>query len=123
MTTVIVVEDNDQVREVVLAMLEGAGLRVLAARDAAEAEQLCARETVSLLLTDVVLPGASGPELAEHLLGRSPGLRVLFMSGYTDEQLVDRMRLPAGSALIRKPFSLSELRASVAAVLSASLAV
>ena len=124
MATVVVVEDNQQVREVAQAILEGAGHHVLPARDAREAEALCRPdEVVDLLLTDIVLPGMGGPELAERLRRRRPGLKVLFMSGYADEALELRHRLPAGSAFIGKPFGLAALQAKVAEVLSASLVV
>lgn len=124
MATVVVVEDNRQVREVAQAILEGAGHHALSARDAREAEALCdTDDRVDLLLTDLVLPGTGGPELAERLRLRRPGLRVLFMSGYAEEALALRHRLPVGSAFIGKPFGLAELQAKVEEVLSASLAV
>ena len=124
MATVVVVEDNQQVREVAHAILEGAGHRVLSAGDAREAEALCETgEEVDLLLTDLVLPGIGGPELAGRLRRRRPGLKVLFMSGYADETLAARHRLPTGGAFIGKPFGLNELQAKVEEVLSASLVV
>lgn len=122
MATVVVVEDNRQVREVACAMLYGAGHRVLAAGDAHEAEALFrGDDPFDLLLTDLVLPGISGPELAQRLRRRRPDLRVLFMSGYADDALARRHKLPAGSAFIGKPFGLAELEAKVEEVLSASL--
>ena len=124
MATVVVVEDNQQVREVAQAILEGAGHCVLPARDARVAEELCDdRDVVDLLLTDLVLPGIGGPELAERLCRRRPGLKVLFMSGYADAELARRHRLPPGGAFIGKPFGLAELQAKVEEVLSASLVV
>lgn len=118
------VEDNQQVREVAHAILEGAGHHVLAARDAREAEALCDGErAVDLLLTDLVLPGIGGPELAERLRRRRPDLKVLFMSGYAEETLAARHLRPARSPFIGKPFGLAELRAKVEEVLSASLVV
>jgi two-component system, cell cycle sensor histidine kinase and response regulator CckA len=122
--TVVVVEDNRRVREVACAMLYGAGHRVLAAADSREAVALFeGDDTFDLLVTDLVLPGMSGPELAERLRRRRPGLKVLFMSGYADDALARRHKLPEGSAFIRKPFGLAELEAKVGEVLSASLVV
>ncbi len=102
--TVLVVEDEEMVRDVVRKALEAAGHRVLAARDAAEASAL-ARERgalIDLLLTDVTLPQVSGRELAASLRAFQPALKVLFMSGDTH-----RMPSPAGAAdsdFIAKPF-------------------
>jgi CheY-like chemotaxis protein len=121
---VVVVEDNQQVRDVACAILYGAGHSVVAARDAREAEAFFrGDDTFDLLLTDLVLPGIGGPELAERLRLRHPGLKVLFMSGYADEALARRHKLPPGSAFIGKPFGLAELQAKVEEVLSASLVV
>ena len=103
-------------------MLYGAGHRVVSAGDALEAEALFAGDDrFDLLLTDLVLPGMSGPELAERLRRRHPVLKVLYMSGYTDDALARRHKLPAGSAFIGKPFGLDDLQAKVEEVLSASL--
>jgi two-component system, cell cycle sensor histidine kinase and response regulator CckA len=122
--TLVVVEDNRRVREVACAILYGAGHRVVAAADAREAEAVFSGdETFDLLLTDLVLPGVSGPELAERLRRKRPALKVLFMSGYSDDALARRHKLPAGSAFIGKPFGLAELEAKVEEVLSASLVV
>ena len=79
-------------------MLYGAGHRVVAATDAGEAVALLeGDELVDLLVTDLVLPGMSGPELAERLRRRRPGLKVLFMSGYADDALAGLPRISRNS--------------------------
>ena len=106
--TILLVEDETFVRGVACEILESAGYRVLAARDADEAKCLydahCGE--VDLLLTDVVLPGRSGPELAAALRQKSPALKILFTTGYP-EQL--QSRLAAQNACMAKPFSSSTL--------------
>jgi hypothetical protein len=106
----LVVEDEDGVRELTCTVLERAGYRVLAASEPDEAIALGQDpgRRIDMLLTDVVLREGSGPALAEHLSGQRPGLPVLFMSGYTsDSRLAD---LPTGSVeLLQKPFAPDEL--------------
>src|SRR6185503_20478404 len=84
--TVMLVEDDESVRNLVRTMLETKGYEVLAAAGADEAERLCAARTggVDLLLTDVVMPEVNGRVLAERLAALSPSMRILFMSGYSD---------------------------------------
>jgi two-component system cell cycle sensor histidine kinase/response regulator CckA len=69
--------------------------------------------TIDLLLTDVVMPGISGPMLVDRLLATQPSLPVLFMSGYDDRQVVQRYVLKEGFALLPKPFTLEMLNAKV----------
>jgi two-component system, cell cycle sensor histidine kinase and response regulator CckA len=85
--TIVLVEDDESVRNLVRVMLESKGYDVLAAAGAEEAEQLCAERPagVDLLLSDVVMPDVNGRVLAERLAAMTPSLRVLFMSGYSDE--------------------------------------
>jgi PAS domain S-box-containing protein len=101
--TVLLVEDETAVREVTRTVLDRLGYRVLAAASGDEALALAARHegTLHLLLTDVVLPGPSGPEVAEALRARRPACRVLYMSGYP-ENLAAGL---AGAAFLPKPFS------------------
>src|SRR4051795_13318985 len=84
--TIMVVEDDDSVRELVRLMLEANGYNVLTVEDADEAARVCTERPrrVDLLLTDVMMPEVSGRQLAERLGALAPGLRVLFMSGYSD---------------------------------------
>ena len=110
--TVLVVDDDDFVRDVAARGLARSGYRVLAARGGDAALELLARQdpnSAVLVLTDVVMPGMNGGELAERLAGERPGLRVAFMSGFsTDELARSGMGFPMRSFLI-KPFTLPEL--------------
>lgn len=76
-------------------------------------------ERPDLLLTDVVMPGMSGPMLVDHLLALQPDLRVLFMSGYDDRQVVQRYVVERGFHLITKPFTVKSLRSEVEAIIEA----
>jgi PAS domain S-box-containing protein len=104
---VLLVEDEEGVRSLSRRILERRGYTVLAARDAAEARQLFAGNgnRVDLLLTDVVMPHESGRELAEALLPLQPDLRVVFMSGYTDDALIRHGVLEDRFRLLEKPFA------------------
>jgi len=109
--TVLLVEDEASVRDVTRAQLESLGYRVFACANAAEALAAAdARsEPVDLLLTDVVMPGMNGRELAERLLGRRPDLRVLFTSGYGEDVIARHGVLEPGVLLLQKPYGLSRL--------------
>jgi len=88
--TLLLVEDEPQVRQLVLAVLEARGYKVLCAEYGGEAVRVEENHPaqIHLLITDVVMPGMSGRELAEHLLSLRPALKVLFMSGYTDDAVL-----------------------------------
>jgi CheY-like chemotaxis protein len=104
--TVLVVEDDAQVREIVVRVLSGLGYRVLAAPDGDAALQLREQHgAVDLLLTDVVMPRISGRELATRLQWVQPGLKVLFMSGYSEDAIVHHGVLEPGIELLPKPFT------------------
>jgi PAS domain S-box-containing protein len=111
--TILLVEDEDAVRAVTRQLLERSGYTVLEAADGPAALALVDRAKgtlhVDLLLTDVVMPGMSGRELAEHLLARCPKLRVLYMSGYTDDAVVRHGMLQPGLAYLEKPFRPTKL--------------
>jgi two-component system, cell cycle sensor histidine kinase and response regulator CckA len=113
--TVLLVEDDKAVREFTAEALRGGGWTVLVASGPAEALAIAARESqrIDLLLTDVVMPGMSGGTLADKLTGLRPGLRVLFVSGYSEEDVMGRGGLAPGRALLEKPFTPSELRRSI----------
>ncbi len=115
--TILLVEDADGVRGVVRETLRGAGYAVLEARDAGEALEICNIEPgpLDLMLTDVVMPGIAGPDLADRVRGRRPEMQVLYMSGYADDVLGEEVRRQAG--LLHKPFSTRELLDAVAGVL------
>jgi PAS domain S-box-containing protein len=117
--TVLLVEDETPVRNVTLLLLESLGYRVLEAASAEEA--LCLVETgpkkFELLMTDVIMPGRSGLELADVLCSRDPGLKVLFQSGYTGEAMLRHGIVKPEMALLKKPFALDALAKKVREVL------
>ena len=120
--TVLLVEDDDAVREFTVAALGGTGWTVLAAAGPAEALAIAARESqhIDLLLTDVVMPGMSGGMLADTLTAMRPELRVLFVSGYSEEDVMGRGGLAPGRAILQKPFTPADLRRSVRQLLQPS---
>ncbi|MET0795368.1 MAG: response regulator [Polyangiaceae bacterium] len=105
--TVLVVEDNSAVRSVLCRVLKDAGYVVLDACDAVQATAICdsRREHIDLLLTDVVMPGVSGPELAIELQQKRPEMKVLFMSGYSGSAITRHGVLREGLVFLQKPFS------------------
>jgi DNA-binding response OmpR family regulator len=115
--TVLVVEDQAEVRKFAVAVLKSYGYRVIAAENADDAMLLCERERIDLVLTDVVMPRISGRELADRLETLQPGIKVLFMSGYTDNVIEHHGVLEEGVEFIQKPFSPEELAGKVRIVL------
>ena len=107
--TVMIVEDQDQLRGLVCRLLERRGYAVLAARDAAAALEQCARHggPIHLLVTDVVLEGMNGRDLYDRLARERPATRVLYMSGYPRDILSGQGLLDAEADLVQKPFSLA----------------
>ena len=104
--TVLVVEDESALREVARRMLVRLGYTVLVAANADEALRLFEQKgSIDVLLTDVVMPGASGPELTRQLVERYPPLKVIYMSGYTEEAIVEYGVLHPTVALLHKPFT------------------
>ena len=119
--TVLVVEDEPAVLTLSRRALEAQGYVVLAASDPIAALRVVERHggTIHLLLTDVVMPGLSGRELADRLTAQRPGIRVLYMSGYPGDAVVQHGTLPSGSAFLQKPFSPDGLARKVRDVLDA----
>src|SRR5881394_2161295 len=117
--TVLVVEDEAAVLLLSRRALEAQGYVVLAASDPTDAMRVLERHggTIHLLLTDVVMPGFSGQELADRIAARRPGMRVLYMSGYPGDAVVQHGSLPVGSAFLQKPFSPDGLARKVRDVL------
>ncbi len=117
--TVLVVEDTAAVRDLVQNMLQRQGYRVLAAADAAEARSIVLTDpsAVDLLLTDVVMPGTDGRTLYESLVMQRPKLKVLYMSGYTDDIVGRHGVLENGTELIQKPFTTGQLCARLRGIL------
>jgi CheY-like chemotaxis protein len=109
--TVLLVEDNDSVRQVSAESLRRRGYTVHEARNADEAIQLAGRESTAaqLLVTDVVMPGMSGPQLAALLIERSPSLRVLYMSGFTEDAAAVQGNFWGTTPLLQKPFTPGQL--------------
>jgi two-component system cell cycle sensor histidine kinase/response regulator CckA len=105
--SILLVEDSEPLRKLAQTFLESAGFRVMSAEHGEDALQVASRhgKTFDLLLTDVVMPGMNGRVLAEHLLPRQPGMRVLYMSGYTDSFIAGHGVLEPGTHLLHKPFT------------------
>ncbi len=116
---ILVVEDEEGVRKLVLEMLKKQGYSVLEADDEEEALLICQRykDTIHLLVTDVVMPRIGGPELAKRLVVFHPEMKVLYMSGYTDNAIVHHGVLDKGVNFIQKPFTIDGLTKKVREVL------
>lgn len=119
--TILLVEDEDMVRKLVCETLEATGYEVIEAHGPAEAMRLIPtiKPRIDLLLTDVVLPEMSGRELHQKLEALEPGVRVLYMSGYTDNAIVHHGVLDPGLHFLQKPFTLQALREKVRETLAA----
>jgi PAS domain S-box-containing protein len=109
--TVLVVEDSPEVRALVVELLAGRGHFVLQAGNADEAMEVAARHpsTIDLLITDIVMPRMSGPQMAAQLAASRPALAVLYMSGYANDSIVHHGVLDSGVDFIAKPFTLDDL--------------
>jgi two-component system, cell cycle sensor histidine kinase and response regulator CckA len=109
--TVLLVEDEDPLRQLARTCLETGGYRVLSVPDAKAALELFdnSPEPIDLLLTDVIMPGMSGRELADLVCKLRPGIKVLFMSGYTNDLIAQYGVLDPGTLLLEKPFTLYSL--------------
>ena len=118
--TVLVIEDAEPLREMVQEILEAEGYRVLSAENGQRALAVAAAHDgpIGVVITDVVMPGMSGPTVAEKLLALRPGARVLFMSGYTDEAMGQHGVLDGATHFIQKPFSADALLRKVREVLA-----
>src|SRR5579885_928302 len=117
--TILVVEDEGNLRRLTRQFLENQGYTVLEAADGAAAVQICVAHqgTIHLLLTDVIMPGMNGRELAHRVSEIRPNIRVLYMSGYTENAIGHNGTLDAGIMLLQKPFTLHALQAKVREVL------
>ncbi len=118
--TVLAVEDEVEVRKLVLQILKSQGYTVIEASQGEEAIRLAEKQWgngIHLLLTDVVMPGMSGRELAERLSLQHPEMKVLYMSGYTDDAMVHHGLLEEDLNYIQKPFTLDSLARKVREVL------
>jgi CheY-like chemotaxis protein len=120
--TVLLVEDDEQVRALTVRVLRRYGYDVLEASSGAEAVQICERHaaTIHLVLTDVVMPKMSGRELWERISKTRPGTKVLFMSGYTDDAVLRHGVLGSEFAFIQKPLTPKALLAKIRSVLDSA---
>ena len=118
----LVVEDEAVVRETLAAYLSARGYRVRSAADVAEAlRAIAAPEPIDLLVTDLVLPGGAGRQLAEEVRSTHPAARIVFMSGYSPDADVVRSSLPRKANFLQKPFSLDTLAGKIREVLDAAV--
>lgn len=114
--TILVVDDAETIRKMVCAMLEQNGYGCLEASDGHQALQTLEEEPVHLVLTDVVMPGMGGAELATHLARERPEVRIMFMSGYTDNPVMHHVgRTP--TLFLAKPFTAGALMSKIRQVL------
>jgi len=121
--TILLVEDEEAVRELASRILSAKGYSVVAAKSTKEAEQYSEKYggKIHLLLTDIIMPGTSGRELARRITARHPRTRVLYMSGYTDNVLAQGGVLEAGLSFLQKPFTPGALVQKVRDVLDSSV--
>ncbi len=119
--TLLLVEDEDAVRQAAYEFLESCGYTVLQARSGTEAIALAERFAgeIDLLITDVVMPGMSGRELSDAFLTTRPRMKVLYISGYTEGAVLQRGVMECGGMFLQKPFSLNVLGAKVREALAA----
>lgn len=116
--TILLVDDEEAVRSIVVKILRRAKYNVLEAENGEAALTIAESHPgkIDLLLSDMYMPGLRGPEVAQALAPKCPGIRVLFMSGYADQD--SRSGVPAGANFLNKPFSGKELVTAVEAVLN-----
>lgn len=117
--TILLVEDEEAVRTMVSKILRNKGYTVLEAAHSEEAFEISERHEgpIHLMVTDVIMPQMSGPELAERLAPRLPEMKVLYMSGYPDNTIVQHGVLEPGTAFLQKPFTLNALESKVREIL------
>jgi PAS domain S-box-containing protein len=117
--TILFVEDEESVRELVREYLTGIGHRVLEACDGVQALEIAAahKGTIDILVTDVVMPHLSGRELASRITSERPNVKVLFISGYTDDSIFRHGVLEGGVAYLQKPFNLKSIAQKIREVL------
>src|SRR5215470_9325629 len=122
--TILVAEDEPDLRELTRIFLESYGYKVLEAGSAEEAIRTAEEfgKPIHLLLTDVIMPGMSGRQLAEKVLSQNPNTKIVYMTGYTDDMIVQHRVLEPGVHLLQKPFTKSELALKVRSTLDGKTA-
>lgn len=121
--TILVVDDEPEIRKLVTAMLTRNGYSVLTADSGENAVRLFRNHPqTDLLLTDVVAPGMSGPMIADEIAALKPGIKVLFMSGFDGTQVVQRYVIEKGYSLLVKPFTMEQLERKVRGLLNDEVA-
>ena len=107
------------VREVMVTILRGHGYSVLEAHNGVEALEIAAAQSgeIDLLVTDAIMPGMGGKELADRLQASRPSIRLMYVSGYTEETTAAQNFLQGGAALLQKPFTVGQLLTTVRAAL------
>ena len=120
--TILLVEDEANLRYLARQYLEKQGYKVIEAADGAVAMQIAVahEKVIHLLLTDVIMPGMNGRELAQRICEIRPNVKVLYMSGYTENVIGHNGMLDAGVRLLQKPFNLRDLKSKVREVLDAT---
>ena len=123
--TILIAEDEADLRELTRIFLEGYGYKVLDANGADQALQTAElyAEPIHLLLTDVIMPGMSGRQLAEQILSKRPETKIVYMTGYTDDMVAQHKVLEPGVQLLQKPFSKSDLALKVRSTLDGEAGV
>jgi two-component system cell cycle sensor histidine kinase/response regulator CckA len=123
--TILVVEDEDSVRGLTCRILERQGYRVIAAHHGREAVEIASTEPgrIDLVLTDIVMPGMNGRGLVERLAGIRPAIKSLYMSGYTDDDIIRRGFIEPSKSFLQKPFTSEALLQTVRKVLDEGSAV
>jgi two-component system, cell cycle sensor histidine kinase and response regulator CckA len=119
--TILLVEDEESVRQLVAETLASRGYKVMEAENGEEALKLAgsSRETIHLMITDVVMPGISGRDLAREVLKSRPETKVLFLSGYSEDAVLHQGVLEPETAFLQKPFTLQYLARKVRELLGA----
>jgi two-component system cell cycle sensor histidine kinase/response regulator CckA len=117
--TILLVEDEDAVRGLACRILERQGYRVIPAQHGRDAMEIATRESgkIDLVLTDIVMPGMNGRGLVERLVGIRPTIKSLYMSGYTDDDIVRRGFIEPSKSFLQKPFTSEALLQTVRKVL------
>jgi two-component system cell cycle sensor histidine kinase/response regulator CckA len=113
--TILIIEDQEHLRQMTAAVLEREGFNVLQAGDANEAAEIWERDkfSIDLLFADILIPGLSGPEIAREFLISRPDLKIVFSSGNTRSAVLETAQLIQGATFVRKPYPIGTLISAV----------